>query len=1062
MPAVDPFDAYISKLRKFAMSDKTEHSDRAALETLLQAMAAEKNAAVLVQHEPKRSAASGAPDYKAVLNGMILGYVENKPVGNNLDKTLKSEQIAKYRTLSGNIILTDYLHFIWISETGVQRESLCHASDLENRKFRLRPDRVEAVRNLLHGFFSTPPQGLGRASQLAIALATRARLLRDSLFEELTRQQKEHQEGRLLGLYQVFQKQVFQELTLKEFADAFAQMLAYGLFLARLNSDNEPVSLHNAREFVPSSFQLIRELVDFLAELDKKDYAQVRWVVEEILSIVNGLDLLAIHEDLSFRHRKATTRKLRAKDEEEHRLFERDPFIYFYEDFLNHYDKDTRKARGVYYTPPPVVSFIVRAVDDILKDTFAIKQGLADHQRVTVLDFACGTGTFLLEVFQRIFDNIGGANAGHADLIVREHLLKNIYGFEYLIAPYTIAHLKLSQYLRELQLPLKDDERLKVFLTNTLEPIKPQKDLLFPGVTAEGEAAHAIKKQPVLVIVGNPPYAGHSKNKGKWITSQIKKYREGFPDLSKPGQGKWLQDDYVKFIRFAQIKMDGGSFEFSDKKGDPQTIEVASVEQGVIAVITNHSFLDNPTFKGMRKSLLTSFNQIFIVDLHGNTKKSEAAPDGSRDENVFDIEQGVSITLLVKSRGLENKVLHCDLWGNRISKYRATALTAPSDMHWEQVRPSAPDYLFKPQNKILGDKYRMFASVADMFSKSGDPAPGFVTTHDEFAISYSGEESIEKVRTLLLSSSETEARNSFRLCSQSQWNYSRAKAELKNIKLKNHLQAVTYRPFDQRWTIWDRNVAVHKRDRVNHHLRFDNMGLVACRQVKSGATWQHVYITSEPAESTAVSNRTSEICYSFPLYIYACSDTGEISKKENISDEIRGYLDSLYEYHFSPEEIFGYAYACLYSDTYRTRYCEFLRRDFPRIPFPQDRQHFGSLSSLGWALVQAHLLRDLPRKGIAKYAGKGDHAVERVVWGEADQRIHINQTQSFGPVPEPVWRFTIGGYQVLDKYLKSRKGRKLSLDEVKHVGAVADCLAFTIKQMARIDEAWRQAFPDRG
>ena len=291
---------------------------------------------------------------------------------------------------------------------------------------------------------------------------------------------------------------MFHELTLKEFADAFAQMLAYGLFLARLNSEAQPITLHNAREYVPGSFRLIRELVDFLTELEKDEYRDVRWVVEEVLSIVNGLDLPAIHEDLSFRHRRALNRKVRAADEEEHRLFERDPFIYFYEDYLRAYDKETSKSRGVYYTPPPIVNFIVRAVDDILKQSFKICDGLADNQRVTVLDFACGTGTFLLEVFQRLFDNIGGPDSGRADLIVRDHILRNIFGFEYLIAPYTIAHLKLSQYLKDQNHPLKNDERLQVFLTNTLEPIHPEPNFLLPAITAETEAAQAVKDQPIL------------------------------------------------------------------------------------------------------------------------------------------------------------------------------------------------------------------------------------------------------------------------------------------------------------------------------------------------------------------------------------------------------------------------------------------------------------------------------------------------------------------------------------------------------------------------------------
>ncbi|MGH6804392.1 MAG: hypothetical protein ACREC3_13655, partial [Methyloceanibacter sp.] len=346
------FEKYLLALRKTPVDEKTEHTDRGALETLLQTLADEVNPGVGVQHEPKRAANKGAPDFKVTKSGLILGYVENKTIGENLDKVLKSDQIARYKSLSQNIILTDYLDFIWINKYGPpQREALCHSTDLENRKFRLREDRVEAVAKLLQGFFSTAPEGIGRAQQLALALATRSKLLRDYLGEELVRQQREHKEGRLYALFQIFRDQIFHELTLKEFADAFAQMLAYGLFLARLNSESEPVTLHNAREFVPGSFRLIRELVDFLTELEKPEYRDVRWVVEEVLSIVNGLNLPAIHEDLSFRHRKAITRKVRAADEEEHRLFERDPFIYFYEDYLKAYDPAMRKSRGVYYTP---------------------------------------------------------------------------------------------------------------------------------------------------------------------------------------------------------------------------------------------------------------------------------------------------------------------------------------------------------------------------------------------------------------------------------------------------------------------------------------------------------------------------------------------------------------------------------------------------------------------------------------------------------------------------------------------------------------------------------------
>lgn len=1057
------FSAYLRKLRETPLSEQTEHTGRSALEELLNEFA-DKTARpkATVQHEPKRIANKGAPDFKIKRRGMILGYVETKPIGENLDKVLKSEQIARYKSLSHNLILTDYLHFIWINKDGVQRETLCHATDLENRKFKPREDRAAAVAKLLDAFFSTAPEGIGRAQQLALALATRSRLLRDYLGEELVRQESgEHKGGKLYGLFLVFRDQVFHELTLKEFADAFAQMLAYGLFLARLNSGSQPVTLHNAREHVPGSFRLIRELVDFLTELEKAEYRDVRWVVEEVLSIVNALDLSAIHEDLSFRRRKAISRKVRAADEEEHRLFERDPFIYFYEDYLRAYDKDTRKSRGVYYTPPPVVNFIVRAVDDILKKTFGIRDGLADHRRVTVLDFACGTGTFLLEVFQRIFDNIGGPESGRADLIVREHFLKNIFGFEFLIAPYTIAHLKLSQYLQDQKHPLKHDERLQVFLTNTLEPVEPLKNLLLPAVTAEIEAAQAVKEKPILVITGNPPYSGHSKNKGAWITAAIDEYKftwernaDGLNARTPLGEKnpKWLQDDYVKFIRFAQMKMDGFTLKTIAPDGKLIEHSVAGVDNGVVAIITNHSWLDNPTFRGMRQSLMRSFEQIYVLDLHGNTKKKEHAPDGSKDENVFDIQQGVAISVFVKRAGVERGVWRGDLWGKRIDKYRATAEGTLESVRWSRLGPVGPFYLFARQDAAVRDEYQQYQPLTDIFPIN---VLGFQTHRDAFAVSFTEDEMRVKLNVLADPKvSDVELERQYGLKTSLDWSLPDTRAAARN-GAATPPQRVAYRPFDDRWAEFSSlTMDRPRRELLDHVAGRTNITLLAPRGVGT-KDWQHSFIADSPANDCVISNRSREANQVFPLWRF---DNGNIGQ-ENLSPSFRAFLDSRYAHHYTPEEVLGYIYGVLHAPAYRTRYAEFLRIDFPRILFPEAAHDFETLSGLGWALAQAHLLRELPRRGLAAYRGKDDHRVEAVRYSLEEQAIHINKSQHFKPVPPAVWDFYIGGYQVLDKYLKSRKGRVLSLDEINHVGAVADSLAFTIEQMTAINKAYRAAFP---
>jgi hypothetical protein len=1042
MPDKNVFDRYLLALRKTKIDEKTEHTDRAALQELLQVFADESANRTTVQHEPKRVADKGAPDFKITTRGLILGYVENKAIGEHLDKVLKSDQITRYKTLSQNIILTDYLDFIWISKDGVRREALCHTTDLENPKFRPHGDRIAAVAALLQGFFSTPPEGIGRAQQLALALATRSKLLHDYLGEELVRQERAHKEGRLYGLFQIFRDQVFHALTLNEFADAFAQMLAYGLFLARLNSGLEPVTLHNAREHVPGSFSLIRELVDFLTELDKSEYRDVRWVVEEVLSIVNALNLAAIEEDLSFRHRKAISRKVRAGDEEEHRLFERDPFIYFYEDYLRAYDPATRKSRGVYYTPPPIVNFIVRAVDDILKESFGIPSGLADHKRVTALDFACGTGTFLLEMFQRIFDNIGGPDVGSADLIVRDHFLKNLFGFEYLIAPYTIAHLKLSQYLRDQGHPLRNEERLQVFLTNTLEPIEPQANLLLPAVSAEVEKAQKVKDLQILVITGNPPYSGHSKNKGPWITSKIEDYK--YVDGEHFRERKhWLQDDYVKFIRFAQSKMD-------------------EVSEGIVAVITSHAWIYNPTFRGMRQSLLKSFQQVHIVDLHGSSKPKENAPDGFENENVFDIMKGVAITILVKKRGLKSGVWFGDVWGRRLEKYEICAASGYAALATERVEPESPFYFFSPHTTGVVSGWSEYESLEDIFTVQ---STGMLTARDRLNVAFEDDELLRRLR--IFSSLDPElARKDFQLGPDKRdWKIILAQEDILKSKLnRSFLRRVAYRPFDERvvfYTGQSKGLIGQPGKPLADAIDVSGLALGTTRRVEEGE-FRHSFIYSRLPDGHSVSSK--ETTHVFPLYLKVTSSGGVSRDRriENFSSSFRTFIDSRYERHYTPEEILGYIYAILYAPTYRTRFAEFLRMEYPRVPFPEVADEFENLSGLGWALVQAHLLQELPARGLATYHGKGDHKVDAVRYSPREQTVSISKTQFFKAVPPDIWGFHIGGYPVLDKYLKSRKGRTLSLDEINHFAAIADSLAFTIVQMTKIDKAYTTAFPDGG
>lgn len=1041
LSVADAFRTYFDELKKFDKRDSTEHTLRPALHNLLKALAGHYNSKITVIPEPRHDKSGlGAPDVKFKVGESILGYLENKSIEVNLDGVLKSEQIAKYKKLSDNLILTNYLEWIWIRDGQIsRRETLAYPSDVGYYKARLDSDKAEKVAQLIQNFYSIPPKGISRVKDLAPALATRCHDLREFLADELLRQEKEHQEGRLFGLFNVFKKDVFHELDTKNFADAFAQMLGYGLFLARLNSDKKAVTLDNAKRYIPTSFELIRELVNFLDELEKQEYSRIRWLVEEILSLMNTLSLDAIREDLAF---SKSQRRLLEQTEEERLLFAKDPYVYFYEDFLKAYDASMRKSRGVYYTPPPVVNFIVRSINDILKNIFGIKDGLADRRQVTVLDFATGTGTFLLEVLQQVFDTV---TPGLRDDVIREHALKNFYGFEYLIAPYTIAHLKLSQFLHDKGYMMRPEQRLQIFLTNTLEPIEPQPNFLLPALSNEVEQAQKVKDKPILVITGNPPYSGHSLNKGKWITDLIETYKQ----VDGKGLGeknpKWLQDDYVKFIRFAQWKMD-------------------QVEEGIVGIITNHSFLDNPTFRGMRQSLMQTFNQIYVLDLHGNSKKKEIAPDGGKDENVFDIEQGVCISLLVRKKDLERKIFHADFWGKRKDKYRACLDADFNRVDWQEIKPQGPFYLLIPQDETQRGEYEKGWKITDIFPVN---SVGIVTARDELTIQFSRKDVLKVIKDFSILPIE-EARRKYNLGKDARdWKVNLAQEDLKNSGLNEEkIVPITYRPFDVRQTYYTgKSRGFHCMPRgevMRHMLAGENIAIITSRLTK-GEAFKHAQVTNKIVEVICMSPKTSNNGFVFPLYLYNFPDEkkhkngdffGDKDRIENLAPEFRKFIDNKYRHHYSPEEVLGYIYAVLHSPAYRERYAEFLKMDFPRIPFVDDRKRFEKLSKLGWELVQAHLLKEIPTTPKVEIT-KGSDLVEKPIYGATNKRLYINTEQYFSPVPEDVWNFHIGGYQVLDKYLKSRKGRKLNLDEKENVMNVVKVLKFTINQMEKIDKAFK-------
>jgi predicted helicase len=786
-----------------------------------------------------------------------------------------------------------------------------------------------------------------------------------------------------------------------------------------------------------------------------------------------------------------------------------------------------REARGVYYTPEPVVQYIVRSVDWLLRERFGLRDGLGSRERfrdenkdpnlrlagrdragmrqtvmrhrVQVLDPACGTGTFLFAMVNLIRERMmARGDAGEWSDYVREDLLPRMFGFELLMAPYAVAHFKLGLQLaggdlwdlpeeerEKWRYDFSSNERLNVFLTNTLEEAHPAGATpMFDVVGRESIEADAVKRDlPILVVMGNPPYSGHSANKGDWIRNLVEDYKKGCAELYKPAQAKWLQDDYVKFIRFGQWRI--------EKSG-----------AGILAFISNNGYLENPTFRCMRQSLLETFTDIYFLDLHGNSKKKEIAPNGARDQNVFDIQQGVAIGIFVKEYGKTGnaRVHHAHLWGLREEngdqdgKYPWLLSHTAVDTDWEEIIPEAPSFLFVPQSNNAKADYETGWSLPDIMNQNGDPAPGIVTTQDEFAISWDEEDAIRKVEQFLATSSEEEARRMFRLCTQSQWNYSRAKEQLAHGTWRNKIIPIQNRPFDVRYTVYDSNVAVHRRERVmNHMLAGDNLGLGTTRSIEIGRGWEHIFCSADIIQHHTVSIK--EVNYLFPLYLYPTQ--GQMSLGEGETGKRRANLNPEFveemaskvglryvgdgkgdlEGTFGPEDVFDYMYAVFHSPTYRSRYAEFLKIDFPRVPVTSEVGLFRVLCGMGARLVELHLMEDGGKRETrnvrretrnakredgqdvaVSYPVGGSHLVEQVRYsgpGEGSEkgRVWINKEQYFEGVPQEVWDFHVGGYKVAEKWLKDRKARVLNSDDREHYKSIVRALWETGRIMQEIDEA---------
>ncbi len=956
-------------------------------------------------------------------------------------------------------------------------------------------------------------QAINDAKSLALALAHLAKRIRVRANDVL---KAESARGHLHKLHQAFKDNLIADLTPDGFADMFAQTIAYGLFTAHVSRGSGALVADDVALMVPSTNPFLRDLLqDFLQAAGRARQRHQRVDFDE-LGINDVVDLL--------RHAPMYD-ILRSFNSE--RPGE-DPVIHFYEDFLKAYDKKMRAKRGVFYTPRPVVQFIVKSVHEILQTEFGIEDGLAstltwgemrrrkpelalpahtgnDSPFVQILDPATGTATFLVETIDLIHRHMLAkwrAALLDADQIVaewntyvREHLLPRLHGFELMMAPYAIAHMKIGLKLAETGYRFPEDgPRVNVFLTNTLEPpheIQPQLEAMAPMLAHEARNANATKKRLVpAVIIGNPPYARHSaNNQVQSIVALVHNYKEGFPDLQKPGQGKPLQNDYVKFIRHCETKINNCGV-------------------GVLGVITANTFIDNPTFKGMRRHLLRSFSKLSIVNLHGHPQKDRTLIREQGDQNVFEIKEGTAISIMIRAFGADTpSVTAIDLVGPREAKYEK--LLSGRIGKGDTFAPDESPWLFLPTQAEAGKELRSFWSAPTVFAPNGDPAPGVVTTHDEFAISWNSREAADKVSRFLRSSSEADARRQFSLCTQDQWNYANAMEELRRGQWRNDVAAITYRPFDIRVTIYNRHVAVHRRERITHHMRAGpNVGLVTARSNKS-TEMDHFFVANNPTETKCGEHTTQSVL--FPLWLYSgeahradLHDSDLISKLPgrtanlNIAfvtalREVMGLGESAWQPEkaaapINAEKVFHYIYAVLHSPEYRERYAGFLRIDFPRIPVPGSRALFDALSVLGDQLVQWHLLEHSTAAAItATTAPKGvrvpaffgsDRKLLKVAEKSrelADSqataacpsgKVFINATSGFSGVSQAVWQHTIGGYQVLHKWLDDRRKaeRSLSDEDIAHWRRIYAALEATQSLMAQVDQAiaanggWPDAF----
>ena len=1003
-------NSYFKEIHKiYVAGDFREESFYSPLKALVeecsQFFPLQSKAGVLVQ--PKKTEV-GTPDFLIRKDGDIVGYIEAKSPDINLDEAEKSEQLKRYRESLPNLVLTNFLEFrLYRNGNPIDKVEVGRQSTLLSLKYPPAPEKLDLFFGLLEKFFSFSIPEIRTSSSLSVELAKKTRFLEHILQEELSIENEE-----VTRFYKAFQEELIETLTKERFADLYAQTITYGLFAARMKVHDD-FDKDIAWQFIPESLPLLREI--FHSFTGPHFPESIRWVVGDITQVLRKADISSIYQEFK------TTK------------WEEDPVINFYETFLKNYNPKERQRLGVYYTPLPVVSYITTSIHKLLKEKFGKVEGLATRD-VTLLDPAAGTLTFVVQAIKQVQKELQERNkAGLIKPYIEKHILPDFHAFEILVAPYTVGHFKVSMILEEMGYKFKRGERFQFYLTNTLEMKEPKQISFLIDLAKEGQEAKRVKeKMPILVVLGNPPYSRSSENESDFIEGLMGDYKE---DVREERNIQPLSDDYIKFIRFAHWKIGQGG-------------------KGILGFISNNSYLSGVIHRGMRRKLLETFDETYILNLHGSSRIGERAPGGGKDENVFDIQQGVAIALYVKAEKpqSEKRVYYADLWGLRSKKYGYLFGNNTETTKWQELKPAAPYYFFVPKDFALQEVYEKFWKVTEIFkfhNVGGKPGD------DKFLVAFDPNSLVSQVV-----GTKTEIQLGTAKMTETKKNLNKI---LPRFRLhREKIIRYDYRPFDIRFTYYDTEIFCRAVPKLWQQVRPGNLSLITSKIIKTGE-FAHAFVSEFLSDVIYLSPQSATNAFVFPLYFYPNEPqkrliTEEILGAERISNFADQFLRAVkqsLDTEPAPEEVFYYIYAILYSPTYRHRYEEFLKIDFPRIPLSNDYELFKTLSNLGKELVDLHLLRHpaLDETDVG-FPEDGSYKVERVYYDEEAQRVYINKDQYFDGISKEVWKYRIGAYQVMEKYLKDRKGRNLSLDEINHYMKVARAIRLTIELQERVDDIY--------